>query len=283
MPSRSRQAAAQAKKTRRRSLLPWLLLVLVVAVGGYRLYTGYFPFQPRQSLDGQTITSETLSQLRTLAKDQPQAKYILNNLGEYPASLLSLLGRNSETLDFVAGYPQHKDDTPADTVGEVTQGEFPLLMQWDMRWGYATYGDGLMALNGCGPTALSMVICGLTGDNTVTPYTVAQYADSQGYYVDGVGTSWDLMRKGAEHFGLTAKELPLDEGVITNALKQGRPIICSVGPGDFTTSGHFIVLVGMEDGKIRVNDPNRRSTSAQLWDYDTLAGQINNLWAYTLA
>lgn len=283
MPSRSRQAAAQAKKTRRRSPLPWLLLVLVVAVGGYRLYTGYFPFQPRQSLDGQTISSETLSQLRTLAKDQPQAKYILNNLGEYPASLLSLLGRNSETLDFVAGYPQHKDDTPADTVGEVTQGEFPLLMQWDMRWGYATYGDGLMALNGCGPTALSMVICGLTGDNTVTPYTVAQYADSQGYYVDGVGTSWDLMRKGAEHFGLTAKELPLDEGVITNALKQGRPIICSVGPGDFTTSGHFIVLVGMEDGKIRVNDPNRRSTSAQLWDYDTLAGQINNLWAYTLA
>lgn len=283
MPSRSRQAAAPAKKTRRRSPLPWLLLVLIVAVGGYRLYTGYFPFQPRQSLDGQTVSRETLSQLRTLAQDHPQAEYILKNLDEYPADLLSLLGRNSETLDFVAGYPQHKDDTPADTVGEVTQGEFPLLMQWDMAWGYATYGDGLMALNGCGPTALSMVICGLTGDNTVTPYTVAQYADSQGYYVDGVGTSWDLMRTGAEHFGLTAKELPLDEGVVTRALKQGRPIICSVGPGDFTTSGHFIVLVGLEDGKIRVNDPNRRSTSAQLWDYDTLAGQINNLWAYTLA
>lgn len=62
--------------------------------------------------------------------------------------------------------------------------------------GYANYGDGLMALNGCGPTALSMVICGLTGDNTITPYTVAQYADSQGLYVDGVGTSWDLMRTG---------------------------------------------------------------------------------------
>lgn len=91
------------------------------------------------------------------------------------------------------------------------------------------------------------------------------------------------MRTGAEHFGLTAKELPLDEGVVTRALKNGQPIICSVGPGDFTTSGHFIVLVGMEDGKIRVNDPNRHSTSSQLWDYDTLAGQINNLWAYSLA
>ena len=283
MPSRSREAAASTKKKRRRSPLPWILLVLVAVLGGYRLYTGYFPFQPRHSLDGQTVSRETLSQLRELAKEETQAKYILKNLDDYPANLLSLLARNIETLDFVAGYPQHKHDTPANTVGEVPKGEFPLLMQWDMRWGYANYGDGLMALNGCGPTALSMVICGLTGDDTITPYTVAQYADSQGLYVDGVGTSWDLMRTGAEHFGLTAKELPLDEGVVTRALKNGQPIICSVGPGDFTTSGHFIVLVGMEDGKIRVNDPNRHSTSSQLWDYDTLAGQINNLWAYSLA
>lgn len=130
----------------------------------------------------------------------------------------------------MAGYPQHKHDTPADTVGEVTKGEFPLLMQWDMRWGYANYGDGLMALNGCGPTALSMVICGLTGDDTITPYTVAQYADSQGLYVDGVGTSWDLMRTGAEHFGLTAKELPLDEGVVTRALKMASPSFAASAP-----------------------------------------------------
>lgn len=282
MPSRTQEASASPKKKRISPLL-WLLLVLVVAVGGYRLYTGYFPFQPHTSLDGQAVSGETLSQLRTLAKDEPQAKYILKHLDDYPYDLLTLLVRNTETLDFVAGYPQHKDDTPADTVGEVTKGEFPLLMQWDMRWGYATYGDGLMALNGCGPTALSMVISGLTGDNTITPYTVGQYADSQGLYVDGVGTSWELMTKGAEHFGLNAKELPLDEGVVTRALKNGQPIICSVGPGDFTTSGHFIVLVGMEDGQIRVNDPNRHSTSSQLWDYDTLAGQINNLWAYSLA
>ena len=283
MPSHSRRASAPAKKTRRRFPLLWLVLVLIAVVGGYRLYTGYFPFQPRYSLDGEVVSRETLSQLRTLAKDQPQAKYILKNLEDYPSGLLSLLGRNAETLDFVAGYPQHKNDAPADTVGEVTKGEFPLLMQWDMRWGYATYGDGLLALNGCGPTALSMVICGLTGDGTATPYAVAQYAQEMGYYVDGVGTSWELMSAGGTHFGVTARELPLSQSVMENALAAGEPIICSVGPGDFTTSGHFIVLVGMEDGQIRVNDPNHRSTSAQLWDYDTLAGQINNLWAYSLA
>ena len=119
MPSRSREAAAQKKH--RRSPLLVLLLALAVVVGGYRLYTGYFPFQPRYSLDGEVVSQETLSQLRTLAKEEPQAKYILKHLDDYPADLLSLLGRNSETLDFVSGYPQHKHDTPADTVGEVTQ------------------------------------------------------------------------------------------------------------------------------------------------------------------
>ena len=44
-----------------------------------------------------------------------------------------------------------------------------------------------------------------------------------------------------------------------------------MGPGDFTTSGHFILLTGVEDGKYQVNDPNRHSTSQKLWDYDTLA------------
>ena len=87
MPSRYREAAASTKKKRRRSPLPWILLVLVAVVGGYRLYTGYFPFQPRHSLDGQTVSRETLSQLRELAKEETQAKYILKNLDDYPANL----------------------------------------------------------------------------------------------------------------------------------------------------------------------------------------------------
>jgi hypothetical protein len=52
-------------------------------------------------------------------------------------------------------------------------------------------------------------------------------------------------------------------------------------PGDFTTSGHFIVLTGEADGKITVCDPNSRQRSEALWDYETLAPQIKNLWAYT--
>ena len=204
-------------------------------------------------------------------------------LADAKEELLELAVRNPEALDFVVRYPREKDTQPAASVGAVERGTFPQLMQWDPRWGCAPYGDGLMALNGCGPTALSMVVCGLTGDGSVTPWTVARYADEAGYYVEGAGSKWELMSTGCQHFGLSARELPLDRSVMVRALEDGQPIVCSVGPGDFTTSGHFILLTGVEDGKFRVNDPNRRSNSEKLWDYDTLAPQIRNLWAYTLA
>ena len=73
-------------------------------------------------------------------------------------------------------------------------------------------------------------------------------------------------------------EIPLDEGRILANLEVGNPIICVVGPGDFTTEGHFIVLSGCENGRIRVNDPNSVENSQKLWDYAQLEGQILNLW-----
>ena len=126
------------------------------------------------------------------------------------------------------------------------------------------------------------VAAGLTGDNTVTPYKVAQFSAGNGYYAGDSGTSWSLMTEGAQQFGIYGEEMGLSEDDVFSALENGHPIICSMRPGDFTTTGHFIVLTGVEDGKIRVNDPNSRVRSGKLWDYSRLEYQINNLWAYTV-
>ena len=295
LPRRTGQAPAQSrcrKKRRRRFPVPGIVLVLFL-VGGALFLRGRFarshsPYTPpsvshSEQGEVEAVGDDLQTQLQELAREEPRAGELLSHLEDYPQELLELAVRNPETVDFVADYPQEKDRAPAETVEEAERGTIPLLLQWDPRWGCAQYGDGPMALNGCGPTALSMVICGLTGDRTATPYAVAQYAQEMGYYVDGVGTSWELMSAGGAQFGVTARELPLSQSVMENALEAGEPIVCSVGPGDFTTSGHFIVLAGVEDGKFQVRDPNRRSTSEKLWDYDTLAGQITNLWAFSLA
>ena len=73
------------------------------------------------------------------------------------------------------------------------------------------------------------------------------------------------MSEGVQSFGIWGEELGLSRSEVFSALESGCPIICSMRPGDFTTTGHFIVLTKVENGKIKVNDPNSRIRSGQLW------------------
>lgn len=203
------------------------------------------------------------------------------DLNTYPKYLLELMDKNPETSDFVLDYPALKDSPPVDSIGTVTKGEIPLLLQWDKRWGYTPYGDDIIALSGCGPTVLSMVASGLTGDDTITPAKIAKYAQENGYYVSGIGTSWNLIYSGCQNFGISAQELTLSENVMKKELEKGHPIICSMRPGDFTTSGHFIVLTEYKNKSFKVHDPNSKKRSRQLWSFNQLEGQINNLWSFS--
>lgn len=230
---------------------------------------------------GEYVTgADARRRLEKMAEDNEKVRTILDNADQYPEDLLELLANNEETADFVLDYPQKKDLAPAESIGDMSGG-IPLLLQWDERWGYAIYGDNMIAINGCGPTALAMVAAGLTGDAGITPDRVARYAAEQGYYEGDAGTSWTLMTEGAAAFGVIGQEIGLSREQVFAELESGHPVICSMRPGDFTSTGHFIVLVGIEDGKIRVNDPNSRARSQVLWEYDRLESQINNLWSYT--
>ena len=204
---------------------------------------------------------------------------------EIPEALEAFAQKYPEAAGFVSDYPAHYRDRPSkDVSSEVKKGVVPLFIQWDERWGYEDYGGNYFAVNGCGPTCLSMVVCGLTGETDANPYAVACYSQAQGYYTPGSGTSWSLMTRGAAHYGLDAARVDLSADAITGALAQGRVIIASMKPGDFTYTGHFIVLTGLDgDDRVRVNDSNSRINSAKSWDAQTLVDQMKGAWSYTLA
>lgn len=202
-----------------------------------------------------------------------------NNIlyAEYPDSLIELLERNPETLTFVLNYP-FREELPIDlSEYDLTQG-VPLMMQWDERWGYIKYGSDMVAITGCGPVCLAMAGYYVTGDEGFSPDKMVEFASKNGYYSPGNGSSWTLISEGGVKLGLDVTEIPLVKKRITDNLEVGNPIICAMGEGDFTTSGHYIVLVGLQDGLIRVNDPNSYANSEKLWSYEELEGQIRNLW-----
>lgn len=230
-----------------------------------------------------TASGKTMKTLRTMAVKNPKITPIVQNPGNYPQRLLDSLARNPELLDFTLNYPKKKGTfSKSMAIAAGRKGKIPLLMQWDQQWGYAPYGNGCIGLDGCGPTCLSMVAVGLTGSTALNPKAVADFSRENGYLDTGTGgTRWTLMSDGAKKLGLHSRELPLDENRMARELSDGHPIICSMRPGDFTTTGHFIVLCGYSGGRFTVNDPNSKSRSGKKWSYAVLKPQIRNLWAFS--
>ena len=255
-------------KTKRR-LLAVLILILVVALaavlGRNQLY---YLYRDISYYFGERSRAERI--VKAFATE--------NNIryGRYPVDLIELLDINPETEDFVLNYPLWQE-TEIDLSG-YSRDTVPLFLQWDPMWGYETYGSGCIGQTGCGPTCLAMAGYYLTGEERFNPKAVAEFSEENGYYASGYGSSWTLISEGAGKLGLTSKELPLVKGKLVDAVENGHPVILALGRGDFTSSGHYIVLTGWENGAFRVNDPNSRVRSQKLWTYPELEGQIRNIW-----
>lgn len=269
---------------RRRYMLPLVLLAIIFAVffvyckltNGWALANPSFPIYP----PGAGYEEK----LQILSRSTPAVKKILNHIDEYPEEILDLLLRNPETMDFVSDYPKNKNgskDKP-NISEEIKHEKVPHFLQWDKRWGYDSYGNSCIAISGCGPTCLSMVYTALTKNSDYDPKTMAAFSSRNGYYIEGSGTSWELMTNGARQLGLSSRELSLSASGIKEALNSGKLIIASLGPGDFTTSGHFIVICSTDKtGNFRVLDPNSKEKSKKTWSYEKLSEQILNLWTFS--
>lgn len=165
---------------------------------------------------------------------------------------------------------------------EWKRGSTPALYQTDTQWADTHYAHDTLGQSGCGPTCLSMVYVNLTGRKEMDPSKMCAYAENGGYVDDGA-TSWNFMTKGAQGLGLNAEELPADKSMIKGRVSAGRPVIAIMGPGDFTTTGHFIVICGIdENGRAIIRDPNSVERTNKSWDLDKLIAQARNFWAYSV-
>ncbi len=237
------------------------------------------------TLDNRRIleNAEVENMLLQLALENGDIAKIYADRENYPEELLTALAFNQEMLAFVQGYPDADTKAAGGFTEEEKKQDFPLFLQWDSRWGYVPYGTSCIGLAGCGPTCLSMVIFSLTEDENATPDALADYSMSHGYYVAGAGTDWSFMTDAAKEYGLSVNQLRLEETAMRQYLDAGCLLICSMGKGDFTRSGHFVVLYDYDEEGFLVNDPNSQERSERCWDFDTLRWQIKNVWGYKKA
>ncbi len=232
------------------------------------------------STEATEITTET-EKTNSELTEQEKKQYVLDNPDKYTEELIVFMNKYDQVINYVYNYKDRDSiSVSLNSYDDETDTDFPLYIQWDERWGYEYYGDSLIGVSGCGPTSLAMVYEGLTGNNDQTPATICAMSEENGYYVSGVGTSWNLMTEGATDLGLGSEQISLYENKLKQELDEGHPIICSVREGDFTKGGHFIVITGYTDDGFIVNDPNSRENSRKYWEYSVLEPQIKNLWSF---
>lgn len=138
--------------------------------------------------------------------------------------------------------------------------------QLDKRYASKPYGTDDIGTYGCGPTCMAMVVSSLTSE-TVDPAEMARWAYENGYWCSRSGSYHSLIPGAAKAWGLPVQGCGKTEGQrIVDALSQGKLVVAIMLKGHFTSSGHFIVLRGVENGKILVADPANYTRSQQVWD-----------------
>ena len=167
--------------------------------------------------------------------------------------------------------------------------ELVYFNQGEAPWASAAFGPDLIKGFGCGPTAMSMVVSTLSGQ-VVDPAQMAQLAAQQGYCAPGSGSYLSLVEGMARYFGLTAQPCgEISAGELCPRLASGQLMVALMGPGHFTTGGHFIVLRGATlTGQVLVADPNSRERSLALWDPQLILDELSAsrtdgapLWCFT--
>ena len=145
------------------------------------------------------------------------------------------------------------------------------------------YSGGTIASSGCGPTSMAMVVSSFLNAKH-DPVELADFSTRNGTYVSGVGTAWNFFSKAGKKYGLKVKQLSKsNSNEVLTSLNSGKAlVIAAMGPGTFTRGGHFILLTGVKNGKISIQDPASESRSKKTWGFKSpIVSQASQFWIIT--
>lgn len=164
-------------------------------------------------------------------------------------------------------------------------------LQTDPRWGsldYSAPGEKTtIAASGCGPTAMAMVLA-TWADPAVTPKTECAWALAHGYKAPHQGTYYGYFEPAGERYGLRVTRLNYTSlygkstsayhAQVQDALDRGELVIACMGPGNWTSSGHYVLVWKIEGDAIYINDPASTKTARTKGSYSLFRQQVKYYW-----
>lgn len=167
-------------------------------------------------------------------------------------------------------------------------------LQTDPRWGgnrYAAPGEkSTIRKSGCGPTCAASVIAALA-DPSITPEDTAKWSMAHGYKAYRQGTYYSYFVPQLKAYGIECEQLNtgsiyhnagrgrIYKDIAVDAVTDGDWIICCMGRGDWTSSGHFILWYGIDSsGNALIMDPNSTKKSRRCAPISKLMYQCKYCW-----
>ncbi len=161
------------------------------------------------------------------------------------------------------------EPTPAPTPGkwDVQIGQPVDNKQGDSRWRkkpYTIIGSASQTIgsSGCGPTSMSDIMASWIS-HAITPVEMCAYAIAHGYRTKDSGTAWVFFKSIAAAYGYTGFVQTKSMATARQALREGALVVASMGPGYWTSSGHFICLWKSDDTYMYACDPASKTRTRQ--------------------
>jgi hypothetical protein len=164
-------------------------------------------------------------------------------------------------------------------------------LQTDPKWAandYSAKGEKTtIKASGCGPTAMSMVLA-TWADPKVTPATECAWALAHGYKAPNSGTYYSYFVPAGKRYGLTVTQLnnasiygnsssPL-HAKAKAAANGGDLVIACMGKGNWTSSGHYVVLWQVSGDTAYINDPASTKTTRTRGSWTLFQSQVKYYW-----
>ena len=163
--------------------------------------------------------------------------------------------------------------------------------QTDRRWAnkkYANSGENsTIGGSGCGPTAAAMLVATFV-DRKETPVEACAWAKKHGYKATGSGTYYTFFKAYFKAHRMDCEQVPgsnsyhqkntSSDKKAKAALKKGQYVIACMGPGDWTRSGHFILLRKIKGSTVYIHDPASSAKSRNKSTWDKVQYQAKYYW-----
>lgn len=207
-------------------------------------------------------------------------------LSSTPAGFAELAVDEEQALPFALDYSAKPAQADSNLNLSEDLTSIPVLYSWDERWGNAPYKSVHIADGGSLPVVLSMAGSFMLQDPALSPLRFAGENNTENTenteHAQNADNTEDPVKDALAAYSIHADRVNADSEAIMDLLYSRVPVIIEMD-AKYSGEPHYVLLTGISNQKIRMNDPFSVQASEKEWEISELLPLIRKAWSLSLS